>query len=58
MEIELVLKYVEDMIKNDDCLCYGNMGDIDFFLCCYEYMKDFKIFDIINKKVENIFLFK
>lgn len=58
MEIELALKYAEDMIKNDDCLCHGNMGDIDFLLCCYEYMKDPKILDIINKKVENIFLFK
>ncbi|NRT74871.1 type 2 lanthipeptide synthetase LanM family protein [Clostridium beijerinckii] len=57
-EIKLALKYAKDIIKHDDCLCHGNMGDVDFLLQCYEYMKDPEILEIINKKVENIFLFK
>ena len=57
-EIELAVEYTENRIKNDDCLCHGNMGDIDFLLLCKKYVPEIQIDTLIEDKLKNIFSYK
>lgn len=54
-EIDLAVESVCNEMKEDDCLCHGNFGDIEFLLCYYQLTKKKDILEIINRKLENIF---
>jgi type 2 lantibiotic biosynthesis protein LanM len=54
-EIELAVNMATRAIKEDDCLCHGNFGDIDFLLCYYELTNNKEVLLEISKKIKNIF---
>ena len=55
-EIEYSVNIIENSIKKDDCLCHGNMADMELL---NQYIKLINNkHDLLNKKLSNIYLKK
>ena len=55
-EIEYSVNIIENSIKKDDCLCHGNMADMELL---NQYIKLINNkHDLLNKKLSNIYIKK
>lgn len=55
-EIEYSIQMIEETMKKDDCLCHGNMSDIEL-LNQYSHLISDKS-DLLNKKLSDIYINK
>lgn len=57
-EIAIAIENNKDFLHNEDCLCHGNCGDIDFLIESYRHDKNFNTEKIIKNKLNTIMVFK